>query len=64
MLAENYLLTVPASYTDKLKTEEERIQLTAAVTENILNREFNFHPPSSSVGLLSLCMTLEFEVAI
>ena len=65
MLAENHLFTVPASYTDRWKTDEERIQPTAAVTEDMFCGELSFNLPATSSGMLSLCdMSLEFDVAI
>lgn len=65
MQLENQLFTVPATFTDRWRTEHERIGPTAVLTDGGASGEIKFFIPPSSNGLLSLSdVFLELEVAI
>jgi len=61
---ESHLFLVPATYTDFIRTETERILPTAGVTEEMASGDLTFViPPSSSfISLPDICF--EFEVCI
>ncbi len=65
MQAENQLFAVPSSFTDRWKTEFERINPATVLTEDGSSGDITFYIPPSSHGLLSLNdIYLELEVAI
>ncbi len=65
MQVENQLFAVPTSFTDRWKTEHERINPVTILTEEGSSGDISFHIPPSSHGLVSLNdIYLEMEVAI
>ena len=68
MHAESQLFSVPVSFTERWKTEHERINPTTVLNEeghSGTSGDINFYIPPSSSGLLSLRdVCLEMEVAI
>lgn len=55
---ESQLLSVPVSYTDRWRTENERIYPTSALTEEGTAEDIIFFIPPSSSGGLSLANRL------
>ena len=65
MQLENQLFAMPATFTDRWRTEHEKINPTTVLTEDGTAGDINFYIPPSSSGLLSLNdIYLELEVAI
>jgi len=65
MHVENQLFAVPASFTDRWKTEHERINPVTTLTDDGGSGDISFYVPPSSHGLLSLNdVYLELDVAI
>jgi len=64
MQLENQLFAIPASFTDRWKTEHERINPVSVLTGEGSSGDNLFHIPPSSHGLLSLNdIYLELEIA-
>ena len=65
MHEESQLFSVPISYTERWRTEYERINPTTVVSDDGTNSDFSFFIPPSSNGLLDLAtITLELELAV
>jgi len=65
MLVENQLFAVPSSYTDRWKTEHEKLNPVTILSEDGSSGDINFQIPPCTHGLLSLNdIYLEMEVAI
>ncbi|XP_055339083.1 uncharacterized protein F54H12.2-like [Paramacrobiotus metropolitanus] len=65
MQLENQLFALPATLTDRWRTEDEKLIPTAVLTDNRSAGDINFFIPPSTSGLLSLAdMILELEVGI
>ncbi|XP_055337791.1 uncharacterized protein F54H12.2-like [Paramacrobiotus metropolitanus] len=65
MQLENQLFALPATLTDRWRTEHEKLNPTTIFTEDGTAGDINFYIPPSTAGLLSLGdMVLELEVAI
>ena len=65
MHAESQLFSVPISYTERYRTEHERLNPTTVISEDGTTGDINFFIPPSSNGLLDLSsVTLELELAI
>ena len=65
MHAESQLFSVPVTYTDRWRTETERINPTTILTDDGTTGDIYFFIPPSSNGLLDLAnITLELELAI
>ena len=62
MHEESQLFSVPISYTERWRTEYERINPTTVVSDDGTNSDFSFFIPPSSNGLLDLAtITLELN---
>ena len=65
MQAENDLFAVPASFTDRWKTEHEKVNPATILSEDGSSGDITFHLPACTHALLSLNdIYLEKEVAI
>ncbi|XP_055342579.1 uncharacterized protein F54H12.2-like [Paramacrobiotus metropolitanus] len=65
MQLENQLFALPATLTDRWRTEHEKLNPTTILTDNGSAGDINFFIPPSTSGLLSLAdMILELEVGI
>ena len=65
MHAESQLFSVLISYTERYRTEHERLNPTTVISEDGTTGDINFFIPPSSNGLLDLSsVTLELELAI
>ncbi|XP_055355053.1 uncharacterized protein F54H12.2-like [Paramacrobiotus metropolitanus] len=65
MQLENQLFALPATLTDRWRTENEKLNPTTILTDNGSAGDNNFFIPPSTSGLLSLAdMILELEVGI
>lgn len=65
MQIKNQLFAIPASFTDRWKTEHEKLYPTTILTEDGSSVDISFHIPPCTHGLLSLNdVCLELEVAI
>ncbi|XP_055357114.1 uncharacterized protein F54H12.2-like [Paramacrobiotus metropolitanus] len=65
MQLENQLFALPATLTDRWRTEHEKLNPTTVLTDNGSAGDINFFIPPSTSGLLSLAdMILELEVGI
>ncbi|XP_055334067.1 uncharacterized protein F54H12.2-like [Paramacrobiotus metropolitanus] len=65
MQLENQLFALPATLTDRWRTEHEKLNPTTILTDNGSAGDINFFIPPSTAGLLSLAdMILELEVGI
>ncbi|XP_055342629.1 uncharacterized protein F54H12.2-like [Paramacrobiotus metropolitanus] len=65
MQLENQLFALPATLTDRWRTEHEKLNPTTILTDNGSAGDINFYIPPSTSGLLSLAdMVLELEVGI
>ena len=54
MQVENQLFAVPATFTDRWRTEHEKIHPTSVLTDDGTAGDITFFIPPSSSGLLSL----------
>lgn len=61
---DSHLFMVPATYTDFIRTETERILPTSGVTEEMSSGDMTFYIPPSSSFLSLPDISLEFEAAI
>ena len=65
MQAENDLFAVPASFTDRFKTEHEKVNPATVLSEEGNSSDATFHLPACTHALLSLNdIYMEMEVAI
>ena len=65
MQAENDLFAIPASFTDRLKTEHEKVNPATVLSEEGSSGDVTFHLPACTHALLSLNdIYVEMEVAI
>ncbi|XP_055339280.1 uncharacterized protein F54H12.2-like [Paramacrobiotus metropolitanus] len=65
MQLENQLFALPATLTDRWRTEHEKLNPTTILTDSGSAGDINFYIPPSTAGLLSLAdMILELEVGI
>ena len=67
MRQESQLFSVPVSYTERWRTEHERIHPTTSITEGATSGDITFFIPPSSSGLISLndiCLELELGLQV
>ena len=65
MAMHNQLFAVPATFTDRWRTEHERIHPTTALTDDGSSGDISFFIPPSTAGMLGLSdICLEVEAAI
>ena len=65
MHAESQLFSVPVTYTERWKTEQERLNPTAMVADGSTNGDITFYIPPSTSGLISLSdIALEMDLGL
>ena len=67
MAMHNQLFAVPATFTDRWRTEHERIHLTTALTDEGTSGDISFFiPPSTSemLGLSDICLEVEAAIKV